>query len=79
MKETKQSERVTVVIKPAANGDMSPWEGGINGVFFRVPRCVAVDVPVELYRLIEESAGTERKIAEDFSEYTAMTGKKLFD
>ena len=33
-----------------------PWEGGINGYFFRIQRGVAVSVPQSLAELIRQNA-----------------------
>jgi len=52
-------------------------EGALNGVNFRIPTGVPVEVPLRLYRVLEESRRgdpTARLVTEGF---TAVGGRKL--
>ena len=59
MREKHTAERtktgsVVINIAPSSNGRC--WEGGINGVFYRIPTGVPVEVPLNVAQLIEQSA-----------------------
>ena len=54
-----------------------PWEGGINGYFFRIPRGVPVQVPESLARLIQENARAAELSRAGVREYSAGRGKRL--
>ena len=40
--------KVEIVIAPAEGGQDVPWEGGLNGYFFRIPRGVRVQAAARM-------------------------------
>lgn len=46
--------RVSMIIKDPS-GDGAPWEGGINGYFFRIRRGVQIQLPKSIAELIQLS------------------------
>lgn len=66
-----------IVIAPASDGQNAPWEGGLNGYFFRIPRGVPVLVPESLARLIEENECVAELSRERVREYSRGRGKRL--
>ncbi|HOG01979.1 MAG TPA: hypothetical protein PK438_05840 [Clostridia bacterium] len=67
--------KVTLVISGA--GDGAPWEGGLNGYFFRIRRGVPVEVPEAIADLIRENEQTTELSREALGEYRRGRGKKL--
>lgn len=70
--------KVELIIAPADDGQNAPWEGGLNGYFFRIPRGVPVQVPGK------PSPGSSGKRADcgafpraRVREYSAGRGKRL--
>ena len=72
----RSQPRITVIIAPNA-GTNSPWEGGINGHFFRIRRGVAVEVPMSLAKLIEANERVSVLSRENVKEYRTSRGKRL--
>lgn len=72
----RQQPRITIIIAPEAGVD-SPWEGGINGHFFRIRRGVPVEVPVSLAKLIEANERVSILSVEHVKDYRSIPGKRL--
>ena len=70
-------QKVRLVIAPVDDGQNAPWEGGLNGYFFRIPRGVHVQVPESLARLIQENARAAELSRAGVREYSAGRGKRL--
>ena len=68
-------ETIRLILPEAGNG---PYvEGALNGVNFRIPTGVPVEVPLRIYRVLEESR-TEDPSAQWMTEgFTAVGGRKL--
>ena len=66
-------QKVRLVIAPVDDGQNAPWEGGLNGYFFRIPR----GVPESLARLIQENARAAELSRAGVREYSAGRGKRL--
>ena len=49
--------KVEIVIAPAEGGQDVPWEGGLNGYFFRIPRGVRVQVRRALLHSSAKTSG----------------------
>ena len=50
-------ETIRLILPEAGNG---PYvEGALNGVNFRIPTGVPVDVPLRIYRVLEDKAGAK--------------------
>ncbi len=69
--------KVELIIAPTDDGQNAPWEGGLNGYFFRIPRGVPVQVPESLARLIQENERIAELSREWVREYSAGRGKRL--
>ena len=68
-------EMIRVILPKAENG---PYvEGALNGVNFRIPTGVPVDVPMRIYRVLEESRRTDPASAQWTDGFTATGGQKL--
>ena len=68
-------ETITIILPEAGNG---PYvEGALNGVNFRIPTGVPVDVPVRIWRVLEESRRTDPAAARWMDGFTAAGGQKL--
>ena len=52
-------------------------EGAINGVNFRIPTGVPVDVPLRIYRVLEESRRGDPAFEQWMNGFTATGGQKL--
>ncbi len=72
----RSQPKITVIIAPEA-GVNCPWEGGINGHFFRIRRGVPVEVPVSLAKLIEANERVSILSGEDVKDYRSLPGKRL--
>lgn len=59
------------------DGTGSPWEGGINGTFYRITRGVPVKVPENLVKLIRANSNVLKISESELQEYTSANGKKL--
>ena len=70
-------QKVRLVIAPVDDGQNAPWECGLNGYFFRIPRGVPVQVPESLARLIQENARAAELSRAGVREYSAGRGKRL--
>lgn len=73
----RREKKVLIRILPGADGRSTPWEGGLNGWFFRIPRGIPVEVPESLAKLIRENERTEALAKERLREYRAGRGKCL--
>ena len=68
-------EMIRMVLPEAGNG---PYvEGALNGVNFRIPTGIPVDVPLRIYRVLEESRRADPAFAQWVSGFTATGGQKL--
>ncbi len=72
----RSQPRIAVIIAPQA-GANSPWEGGINGHFFRIQRGVPVKVPASLAKLIEANERVSILSGENLKDYLSTPGKRL--
>ena len=52
-------------------------EGALNGVNFRIPTGVPVDVPLRIYRVLEDSHRTDPVEEQWMNGFTATGGQKL--
>ena len=58
--------------------DSEPYvEGALNGVNFRIPTGVLVNVPLRIYRVLEESRRTDPASEQWMNGFTATGGQKL--
>ena len=68
-------ETIRMILPEAENGPFV--EGAINGVNFRIPTGVPVEVPVRIYRVLEESRRVDPASERWMSGFTATGGMKL--
>ncbi len=68
-------EKVSIVIEQTADG--APWEGGLNGYFFRIRRGEPVEVPEAIAELIRENNRVSELSRGAVHEYRRGRGKKL--
>ena len=68
-------ETIRMILPQAGNG--AYVEGALNGVNFRIPTGVPVDVPLRIYRVLEESRRTDPAQAQWMEGFTATGGQKL--
>jgi len=68
--------KVTMLIKDTA-GDGAPWEGGINGYFFRIPRGVQVELPRSIAELIRLSGQVEILGERKVRPYKGNRGRRM--
>ena len=52
-------------------------EGALNGVNFRIPTGVPVEVPLHIYRVLEESRRGDPANDQWMNSFTAAGGRKL--
>lgn len=68
-------ETIRVVLPQAGNG---PYvEGALNGVNFRIPTGVPVEVPLRIWAVLEESRRTDPAFEQWMNGFTATGGQKL--
>jgi len=67
--------KVTIVLSGAQED--APWEGGLNGYFFRIRRGVPVEVPEAIAELIRENERAAELSREAVCVYMRGRGKKL--
>ena len=70
-----QEPKVRLMI--AGSMEDMPWEGGINGDFFRIQRGVAVSVPQSLAELIRQNAQVQLLGEASVRPYKGNRGKRL--
>ena len=68
-------EMIRLILPAAGNGPFV--EGAINGVNFRIPTEVPVDVPMRIYRVLEDSHRTDPVEEQWMNGFTATGGQKL--
>jgi cytochrome c len=66
-----------IMLPPLPGENNYPWEGGVNGTFYRIKRGVKVSVPENVARLIEQSEELREKSRLDTAAYTRGMGKRL--
>ncbi len=54
-----------------------PFEGGINGKFFRIKRGIPVSVPMNIAKLIASRESVLMRSEDDVSGFSSMSGMKL--
>lgn len=54
-----------------------PWEGGVNGMFYRIKRGIKVKVPKNVAELIEESEMLREQSRNETLAYRRGMGKRL--
>lgn len=54
-----------------------PWEGGVNGTFYRIKRGIKVKVPKNVAELIEESEMLREQSRNETLAYRRGMGKRL--
>ena len=54
-----------------------PWEGGVNGTFYRITRGIKVKVPKNVAELIEESEILREQSRNETLAYRRGMGKRL--
>ena len=70
-----REETIRVILPEAGNG---PYvEGALNGVNFRIPTGVPVEVPLHIYRVLEESRREDPANDPWMNGFTAAGGQKL--
>ena len=68
-------ETIRLILPEAGNG---PYvEGALNGVNFRIPTGVLVEVPLRIYRVLEESRQADPAYEQWMNGFTATGGQKL--
>jgi len=68
-------ETIRVVLPQAGNG---PYvEGALNGVNFRIPSGMPVEVPLRIWAVLEESRRTDPAFEQWMNGFTATGGQKL--
>ncbi len=68
-------ETIRLILPETENG---PYvEGALNGVNFRIPTGVPVDVPLRIYQVLEESRRTDPASRQWTDGFTAAGGLKL--
>ena len=68
-------ETIRMILPEAGNGPFV--EGALNGVNFRIPTGVPVEVPLRIYRVLEESRRESCAAAQWMNGFTAVGGQKL--
>lgn len=68
-------KKMTIVL-PGAK-ESAPWEGGLNGYFFRIRRGVPVEVPEAIAELICENERVTELSRGALREYRRGRGRKL--
>lgn len=68
-------KKATIVI--AGKKEDAPWEGGLNGYFFRIRRGIPVEVPEAIAELIRENERVTELARGAVGEYRRGRGKKL--
>lgn len=68
--------RVSMLIRDP-NGLGQPWEGGINGYFFRIRRGEVVELPKSIAELIRRSEQVEIMSERSVRAYRGAQGRKL--
>ena len=70
-----REETIRMILPQAGNG---PYvEGALNGVNFRIPTGVPVDVPLHIYRVLEESRRVDPAYEQWVNGFTAAGGQRL--
>lgn len=68
-------ETIRVILPKEGN---EPYvEGALNGVNFRIPTGVPVDVPLRIYGVLEESRRVDPTSEQWMNGFTAAGGQKL--
>ena len=68
-------EMIRVILPKEENG---PYvEGALNGVNFRIPTGVPVDVPLRIYAVLEESRRLDPASEQWMNGFTVSGGQKL--
>jgi len=76
--EALRSEgRVALIIAPLPGTENIPWEGGINGHFFRIRRGVQVEVPKSVAELIRQNEQVNILSELSVKPYKRGGGKRL--
>ena len=68
-------ETIRMILPEAGNGPFV--EGALNGVNFRIPTGVLVEVPLRIYRVLEESRREDAASEQWRNGFTAAGGQKL--
>ena len=68
-------ETIRMILPEAGNGPFV--EGALNGVNFRIPTGVPVEVPLRIYRVLEESRHVDPFSEQWMNSFTAAGGRKL--
>ena len=68
-------ETIRMILPAAGNGPFV--EGALNGVNFRIPTGVPVEVPLRIYRVLEDSRRADPAQARWMDGFTAVGGQKL--
>ncbi len=71
----QREETIRLILPEAGNG---PYvEGALNGVNFRIPTGVLVDVPLRIYEVLEQSRHVDPALEQWMTGFTASGGRKL--
>ncbi len=73
----RAEKKVKLIIKAHDGNSDIPWEGGINGHFFRIPRGVEVMVPSSIAELIAANENISILSDRQTKAYKKGSGKKL--
>ena len=68
-------EMIRLILPKAENGLFV--EGALNGVNFRIPTGVSVEVPLRIYAVLEESRRESCASEQYMNGFTAIGGQKL--
>lgn len=71
----REQTEIMLPLLPGVNN--YPWEGGVNGTFYRIKRGVRVKVPRNVAELIEESELLREQSRRETLAYRRGMGKKL--
>lgn len=72
-----KEEKVKLIIEAPYGAEDLPWEGGINGHFFRIKRGVEVEVPSSIAALIRANEQVTLLSKKQVSAYKRGSGKNL--
>ncbi len=70
-------EKISLIIEAKPGFESIPWEGGINGHFFRIKRGVPVLVPRSIAELIYANEQVSIQADKQVNAYKRGSGKKL--
>ena len=73
--DAQEQTEIMLPLFPGIEDD--PWEGGVNGTFYRIKRGIKVKVPKNVAELIEESEMLREQSRNETLAYRRGMGKRL--